>query len=196
MSTKRINPSFKTNNDTGFSNTGVINAGRFINRDGSFNLRKRGWPFWNRVSIYHTMITLNFWQFTGVIISFFIVINLLFTLLYLLIGSSEFTGMISTSGWKMFKELYFFSTETFTTVGYGRVNPVGDAANLVSSFEAMGGFLSFALATGLIYGRFTRPRAHLAFTDNATISPYRDKTALMFRFVCYKDHHALTDVTV
>lgn len=81
-------------------------------------------------------------------------------------------------------------------MGYGRVNPVGDAANFVASIESMTGFLSFAIATGLIYGRFSRPRAHLAFSENAVVAPYRDKTALMFRFVCYKDQHALTDVTV
>src|SRR5881392_1401986 len=103
---------------------------------------------------------------------------------------------MARSGWKLVKELYFFSTETFTTVGYGRVNPVGDGANVVASIEAMNGFLSFAIATGLFYGRFARPRAHLAFSDHALIAPYRGKTALMFRFVCYKDQHALTDVSV
>jgi len=119
-----------------------------------------------------------------------------YTLIYLAIGSSEFTGMISQDGWKMYKELYFFSTETFTTVGYGRVNPVGTAANTIASIEAFSGFLSFAIATGLIYGRFARPRAHLAFSNYAVIAPYHDKTALMFRFACYKEHHALSDVTV
>jgi inward rectifier potassium channel len=124
------------------------------------------------------------------------VINFIYSLIYLSIGASGFTGMISQTGWKMYKEIYFFSTETFTTVGYGRVNPTGDAANIVAAIESMTGFLSFAIATGLIYGRFSRPRAHLAFSDNAVIAPYRGKTALMFRFVCYKDQHALTDVTV
>jgi inward rectifier potassium channel len=193
---KRINPVSRLNNDTGFSDTGNINGGRFINRDGTFNLRKVGWPFWRRYSVYYRMISIPLWQFIGIIFVFFISINLLFTLTYLSIGVDEFTGMLARSGWKMYKELYFFSTETFTTVGYGRVNPVGDAANMVASFEAMSGFLSFAIATGLIYGRFARPRAHLAFSDNAVIAPYRGKTALMFRFVCYKENHALTDVTV
>jgi inward rectifier potassium channel len=193
---KRINPVSKLNNDTGFGTTGNINAGRFINRDGSFNLRKVGWPLWQRYSVYHWLISVPLWQFIGMIFIFFISINFLYTVVYLFIGANEFTGMLSASGWKMFKELYFFSTETFTTVGYGRVNPVGDAANTVAAIESMSGFLSFAIVTGLIYGRFSRPRAHLAFSDNAVIAPYRDKTALMFRFVCYKEQHALTNVTV
>lgn len=193
-----INPysSSRLNNDTGFSTTGNINGGRFINRDGTFNLRKVGWPIWRRYSIYYNLITMPLWKFIVSIFVFYVIINFLYTLIYLVIGPNQFTGMVSQSGWKMYKELYFFSTETFTTVGYGRVNPVGDAANTVAAIESMSGFLSFAVATGLIYGRFSRPRAHLAFSDNAVIAPYRDKTALMFRFVCYKEQHALTDVTV
>ncbi len=193
---KRINPYSKINDDTGFSNTGIINGGRFINRDGSFNLRKKGRPFWDRFSVYYSMLTVPLWQFMSIIFIFFISINLLYTGIYLWIGQKQFTGFILNSNWGIFKELFFFSTQTFTTVGYGRVNPVGGTANLVAAIEAMSGFLSFALATGLIYGRFARPRAHLAFSDYAIIAPYRDKTGLMFRFACYKEHHALSDVTV
>jgi inward rectifier potassium channel len=193
---KEINPVPKTNNDTGFSTTGIVNGSRFINRDGTFNLHKKGWPFWDRFSIFYTMITLPLWQFIVTIVLFFFSINLVYTSIYLLIGPGQFTGFITKTPAGIFKELYFFSTETFTTVGYGRVNPIGDAANLVAAIEAMSGFLSFALATGLIYGRFARPRAHLAFSDNAVISPYKSKMGLMFRFACYKQHHALTDVTV
>jgi|SRR5438477_2477523 len=193
---KRINPYSKTNEDTGFSNTGIINGGRFINRNGTFNLRKQGRPFWDRFSVFYTMLTIPVWQFISIIFIFFITINFLYTLLYLCIGAGEFTGLIMYSGWGVFKELFFFSAQTFTTVGYGRVNPVGVLANAVASIEALSGFLSFALATGLIYGRFARPRAHLAFSDYATIAPYRDRTGLMFRFACFKEHHALSDVTV
>jgi inward rectifier potassium channel len=58
------------------------------------------------------------------------------------------------------------------------------------------GFLSFALATGLMYGRFSRPHAFLVFSDYALVGPYKDGTALMFRFAPYKDNHALTDVEI
>ncbi|AEV98955.1 transporter [Niastella koreensis] len=192
---KQVNPVPKINDDTGFSTTGIINGSRFINKDGTFNLHKKG-PFWDRFSIFYTMINLPLWQFICIIVIFFFSINLVYTSIYWLIGADQFTGFISGTPGKIFKELYFFSTETFTTVGYGRVNPVGDMANLVAAVEAMSGFLSFALATGLIYGRFARPRAHVAFSNDAVIIPFKDKTALMFRFVCYKQNHALSDVTV
>ena len=190
----KVNPFSKINNDTGFGTNAY--GGRFINRDGTFNLRKDGVPFWTRFSIYHTMLNLPRWKFIGIIIVFYFSINLVYSLLYLLAGADQLQGLIATTPWAKFKELYFFSTETFTTVGYGRVNPVGDAANLIASIEAMTGFLSFAIATGLIYGRFSKPRAYIAFSDFALVSPYMDKTALMFRFASYKENHMLTNVEV
>ncbi|MDE3250007.1 MAG: transporter, partial [Bacteroidota bacterium] len=186
----------KVNNDTGFGNNAADYGGRFVNRDGSFNLRKEGVPVWERYSIYHSMLNMPRWKFISVIVIFFLCINLLYTLIYLLIGMDQFTGMIGNSAWQKIKEVYFFSTETFTTVGYGRVNPVGDAANFVASIEAMSGFLSFAVATGLIYGRFSKPKSYLIFSEHALIAPYQGKTGLMFRFVSYKDSHVLTDVHI
>src|SRR5258708_24617412 len=193
---KRIDPFLKTNNDTGFGNNASNYGGRFINRDGTFNLRKEGISFFNRYSVYHNMLTLSRWKFAAVIILFYLTINLLYTALYLLVGIDQLQGVIATTPWGKFKEAYFFSTETFTTVGYGRVNPVGDGANFVASIEAMTGFLSFALATGLMYGRFARPRAYLLFSEHALVSPYKGGSALMFRFASYKDNHTLTDVEI
>lgn len=193
---KRVNPSLKINNDTGFGSNATSYGGRFINRDGTFNLRKEGVPFWTRFSIYHSMLNLSRWKFIGVIVLFYFTINLIYTLLYWVAGPEQLQGLLARTPWEKFKELYFFSTETFTTVGYGRVNPVGDAANFIASIEAMTGFLSFAIATGLIYGRFSKPKAYLAFSDYALVSPYQDKTALMFRFASYKENHMLTNVEV
>jgi inward rectifier potassium channel len=193
---KRVNPSSKVNNDTGFGTNASAYGGRFVNRDGSFNLRKEGVPFWSRFSIYHKMLNLPRWKFISLIVLFFLVINLLYAIIYLLVGIEGFTGMVGNTPWQKFKEVYFFSTETFTTVGYGRVNPIGDGLNFIASIEAMSGFLSFAVATGLIYGRFSKPRSYLLFSDHALVSPYQDKTALMFRFVSYKDNHILTNVEI
>lgn len=193
---KKIDPRLKTNNDTGFGSNASSYGGRFINKDGSFNLKREGISFLDRFSIFQRMQALPRWKFLLIIVLFFVLINLLFTIAYLLVGPEQFTGMVSNSYWTRVKEIYYFSTETFTTVGYGRVNPVGDAANIIAGLEAMSGFLSFAVVTGLIYGRFAKPRPFLAFSDHAIVSPYRGKTALMFRFATYKDHHALTDVSI
>lgn len=191
-----VNPFSKVNNDTGFGNNPNSYGGRFVNRDGSFNLKKVGRSYWERFTVFQVLLSLPVWKFVAVLVIFFIAANLFFTTLYFWAGSEQLQGIIGQTDWQKFKELYFFSTETFTTVGYGRVNPVGGAANLIASFEAMSGFLSFAIATGLIYGRFAKPRSYLIFSDDALISPYRGKTALMFRFVSFKENHVLTDVDI
>jgi inward rectifier potassium channel len=142
------------------------------------------------------MLTMPRWKFICLIVVFYFSINLGYTLVYLAVGMDQLQGVIATTPWGKFKEAFFFSTETFTTVGYGRVNPVGDGANVVAALEAMSGFLSFALATGLIFGRFARPKSYLVFSDFALISPFKTGTALMFRFAPYKDNHTLTDVQI
>ena len=191
-----INPFSKVNNDTGFGNNPNSYGGRFVNRDGTFNVVKEGQAFWQRFSLFHTMLNLPLWKFIVAIIIFFIGINLFYTSIYILLGQNQFTGMVAATRWEEIKEIYFFSTETFTTVGYGRVNPIGDGANFVASIEAMSGFITFAIITGLIYGRFAKPKAFLAFSEHALVAPYRGKSGLMFRFVSFKDNHTLTAVEI
>jgi len=193
---RKIDPLLKPNNDTGFGTNAASYGGRFINRDGTFNLRKEGMSFINRFSIYHQMLTMPMWKFVLLILVFYGGINLIYSLIYLSVGVDQLQGVIATTNWGKFKEAFFFSAETFTTVGYGRVNPVGDGANVVAAIEALSGWLSFALATGLIFGRFARPKSYLIFSDLALVSPFKEKTALMFRFAPYKDNHTLTDVQI
>jgi len=72
MVTNTLNTPFsKINNDTGFGSNANNYGGRFINRDGSFNLKKEGLPFWDRFSIYHNMQNLPAWKFIAVIVIFY-----------------------------------------------------------------------------------------------------------------------------
>lgn len=186
----------KVNNDTGFGTSPDQVGGRFVNKDGSFNVKKVGRPWWERISIYSWLLNLSPWQFLGVILTFYFAENLFFTGLYLAAGSNQLQGLVADSQWGKIKEVFFFSTQTFTTVGYGRINPEGDWANIIASAESLAGLLTFALITGLLYGRFTRPKAYLDFSFNALISPYRDGIGLMFRMVPYKQNHYLTDAQI
>jgi len=194
---KKINPFSKQNNDTGFSTSNNETGGRFLNKDGSFNLVKEGLPYYKRFSIFNNMLSLPLWKFITVIFIFFIIVNLIFAGIYYFIGPQQFDGLVpGCRGWQFYKDIFYFSTQTFTTVGYGHVNPTGDAANMVAGIEALSGFLSLAIATGLIYGRFSKPRSYLMFSEQALVSPYKGGTAIMFRFVGYKDKHTLTDVEI
>jgi len=193
---KKINPTSQSNNDTGFSNNNNSGGGRFINKDGSFNLIKEGMPVWKRLSVFHDMLNLPLIKFIFVILVFYLVINLVFACIYFAIGPAEFDGIVIGDNLNNFKQLFYFSTQTFTTVGYGRVNPIGDFANLIAGIESLTGFLSLAIATGLIYGRFSKPKSYLIFSDHALISPYKDSSGLMFRFAAFKDKHALTELEI
>lgn len=193
---RRNTNNLKSNNDTGFGTSADSQGGRFINKDGTFNVVKRGIPISERLSLYHKFLMMPNGKFLLMIFLSFTIINLFFTALYFLMGSGQLGGMMSKTPFEHFKEMFFFSAQTFTTVGYGRINPVGTFASIVSSLEALTGLLSFAIITGLLYGRFSRPRAYLRFSKHGVVAPYQGIEALMFRFVSYKENHTLTDVEV
>ena len=196
MSSRKINPSSKANPNTGFGTQASQIGGRFINKDGSFNLRKEGWPLHRRISIYSQLLALSGPQFVLVVLGFFLMVNILFTILYLLVGYHQLSGITAATSWGKIKEVFYFSTQTFTTVGYGRINPTGDNANIIASIESVTGPFLFAVVTGLMYGRFSRPKAYLAFSNQALIAPYKNGLALMFRMVPYKNNHHLTNAQV
>jgi len=170
-------------------------SGRFINKDGLPNVQRRGVNVFNRLSWYHTMLNLSTFRFLTYLVVAYILINIVFAMIYYLIGVEHLTGIDKSDPLNEFIDVFFFSSQTFTTVGYGRIAPVGFTASLVATFEAFLGLLTFAIATGLFYGRFSRPRAYLRFSDITVIAPFQDTTALMFRLAPYKNN-ALTDAEV
>ena len=178
--------------NSGFGNRA---SGRFINKDGLPNVRRRGVNVLNSLSWYHTMLNLSSFRFITYLVVMYILINLVFALIYYLIGVEHLTGIDKSDPMNEFIDVFFFSSQTFTTVGYGRIAPVGFLASLIATFEAFLGLLTFAIATGLFYGRFSRPRAYLKFSDVAVIAPFQDASALMFRLAPYKNN-ALTDADV
>ena len=182
----------KNTENSGFGSNA---SGRFINKDGLPNVQRRGVNVFNRLSWYHTMLNLSTFRFLSYLVIAYILINIVFAMIYYLIGVEHLTGIDKSDPLNEFIDVFFFSSQTFTTVGYGRIAPVGFTASLVATFEAFLGLLTFAIATGLFYGRFSRPRAYLRFSDIAVIAPFQDITALMFRLAPYKNN-ALTDADV
>lgn len=181
-------------NNTGFGTNSIVEGGRLINSDGSANLKKTGLPIWQRTSIYHTLLKINRYQFFLVIFAMYSAVNFFFAMLYLIIGVEHLSGTLTgVTMFEKFCEAFFFSSQTLTTVGYGRVAPTGFLTNCVASLESLLGIIVFAVVTGLIYGRFSRPRAYLMFSDNIIIAPHKHGKALMLRIASYKNNH-LTDV--
>ncbi|MCD6062869.1 MAG: irk [Flavipsychrobacter sp.] len=181
---------FKNIDNTGFSTSNNTEGGRLSNKDGSINLRKTGIPFWKRVSLYHMLLRLSRWKFLLSVFLFYTIMNLLFASIYILIGIENLAGTHDGKNLlNSFQQAFFFSSQTLTTVGYGHISPVSLSANIVASLESFIGILSFALVTGLLYGRFTRPKAYIMFSKNLLVSPHKGQRAIMVRIATYKDNH-------
>jgi inward rectifier potassium channel len=159
------------------------NSERMLNKDGNFNLRRTGQSLRKRISVYHDLIDMRWSLFFILIFGFYFIINLVFAIFYYMMGTEHLAGIEGTNEAEKFIEAFFFSAQSLTTVGYGRISPVGFWTSLLASFEAMVGLLGFAVITGLLYGKFTRPNARILFTKSAIIAPYKDMNALMFRIV-------------
>jgi hypothetical protein len=184
---RKIN-NLQTDKNSGFGTNAGSYGGRFVNKNGTPNIEKKGMNLLRRISWYHTMIDMPNWKFMLILFSFYIIINFIFAVVYYAIGIEHLDG-ISPSGsiLTQFGQAYFFSAQTFTTVGYGHISPTGFLTSALSAAEALIGLLSFAIATGLFFGRFSKPTAFLKFSHNALISPYGEGKALMIRLVPFKN---------
>lgn len=182
--------------DLGLNTKIIDKSQRIINRDGSFNVERKGISFLKSFSIYHYLISISWIKFCSLIFLAYIIINIIFALLYFAGGEENFEGIEATTNFERFLNDFFFSTQTFTTVGYGRINPVGVYSNIISSIESLTGLLSLALATGLLYGRFSRPVAKIIYSETAIIAPFKDIKAFQFRIANQRNDHQMVDVEI
>lgn len=189
---KKVNSHAKTSDSSGFGKNASNYGGRFINKDGNANVRKIGIGFFEGISWHHFMLNISGWQFLVVLVLFYFVVNLFFATIYYFIGVEYLNGVTANTEVEKFGQAFFFSIQTYTTVGYGHINPIGFWASFVSSIEALTGLLTFAIATGLFYGRFSKPKAFVRFSENAIIAPYNGGIALMLRMTPFKNAN-LTD---
>ncbi len=184
---KKINSKAKSDSNTGFGVNATSYGGRFVTKGGNANVKKSGIGFFEGISWYHTMVNIPRWKFMVIIVVFYFLVNFVFAGIYCGIGVEHLNGVNAETMMDKFGQAFFFSVQTFTTVGYGHVSPTGFLTSLVAAIEALFGLLSFAIATGLFYGRFSKPKAHIKFSENALIAPYKDGTALMVRLTPFKN---------
>lgn len=154
---------------------------RLLNRDGTFNVVRFGLNPFSALSLYHWSLSISWPVFLGFLSLSFLAINTIFAVAYLACGVGALTGQPATSVGGDFFRAFFFSVETFATIGYGNIVPTGIPANLLVTLEALLNIVGVALATGIVFARFSRPTARIAYSSNAIIAPYRDKTAFEFR---------------
>ena len=166
--------------DPGLGEKYLDKATRLINQDGSFNIIRTGGGFHYKDS-YQFLINLSWPKFLLLIVAFYFSLNIIFSLLYSMVGLNHLRGLHSGSVMDSWSDAFFFSVQTFTTVGYGGILPEGISANLIAAIEAMTGLLSFAIITGLLYGRFSRPSSRILYSRNMLIAPHEGKRSIQFR---------------
>ena len=154
---------------------------RLLNRDGTFNVERRGLPFWSSFSLYHSLLTMPWVRFLLLGVVWYVVANSLFALAYMACGPEALASTTPGIERNPFLRAFFFSVETLSTIGYGNIVPTGIAANMVVTLESLTGLMGFAIITGLLFARLSRPTARVLFSRQAVIAPYRDIKALEFR---------------
>ena len=180
----------------GLSNKDLTRGERLLNHDGSFNSRRVGLPFWETFNFFHYLIRISWPKFILFVAAGYVLTNLLFGLLYYLIGiENNLLGVIAKNETEKFLEAFYFSAQTFTTLGYGRISPVGVYDSTIAAFESLAGLLALALATGLLYGRFSRPVAKVLYSKKAIIAPFKDITGFQFR-IANKNKSEIIDAEV
>jgi inward rectifier potassium channel len=169
--------------DLGFGAVVTEQAGpRFLNRDGTFNVGRDGFGFLSSLNAYHTLLTMSWKTFLGLVLLLYFVSNVVFGAVYASFGDA---GLVDTTGSTdgLFLRGFFFSVQTFATIGYGTIHPIGIVPNLLVTIESYYSLIANALITGLVFARFARPTARVVFSDIAVIAPYQDITGFMFRLV-------------
>ncbi len=167
---------------------------RLLNPDGSFNVRRSGLPFLSSLNLFHFFLEMKWRTFLSLLLAIYFVSNVIFGMAYAAFGETALVDTSADPTQSLFVRGFFFSVQTFATIGYGTIHPVGIVPNLLVTVESYYSLLVNALITGLVFARFARPTARLIYSDVAVVAPYRDITGLMFRLVNGR-HNQLIEVT-
>ena len=156
---------------------------RFLNRDGTFNVQRAGLSQFSPRNLYHFLLTMSWTMFLGLVLLLYFLSNIVFGLIYSSLGAESIVDTSSEPTVNIFLRGFFFSVQTFATIGYGTIHPVGVIPNLLVTIESYYSLPANALITGLVFARFSRPTAKIIFSKTAIVAPYRNAKGFMFRLV-------------
>ncbi len=164
-------------------------TGEMTVRQDAFKLAKTGALKYDWRDPYHMALTLSWPRFIALFFGVNIAINVIFALLYL-----AQPGSVSNVGPGSLTEAFFFSLQTLATVGYGVMAPQTLYGHVVASMEIFCGLAFTAIMTGLVFVRFSRPRARIAYATQAVVCRFNGRPTFMIR-IGNRRAHALTDAT-
>ena len=153
----------KASFDPGLTEKFISPITRAINPDGSFNVRRQG-TTWRDFHPYLHLINMGWPAFFATLVAGYTLANLLFAAVYFALGHGHLQGADDPTAFGRFLNDFFFSSHTLSTVGYGNISPRSVPANFVAALEALVGVLGFAVATGLLFGRVSRPSARIGYS--------------------------------
>jgi inward rectifier potassium channel len=130
--------------------------------------------FWT--DLYHRSMTVQWYVFFAFAATIFVTLNAIFASLYFL-GHEPIANV---TGEKLL-DYFYFSIETLGTVGYGDMHPQSDYGHLIATVEIFTGMSFLAVMTGLIFARFSRPRARFVFADHPVVTTHEGQLTLMIR---------------
>src|SRR5450759_3385096 len=159
--------------DPGLTQQYTGNLRRAINKDGTFNVRRRG-ATWRDFHPYLRLIDMGWVPFFGLLFLGYLVVNTLFALAYFSLGPGQLQGADASTGSGRFLNDFFFSAHTLSTVGYGSISPKSLGSQIVAATESLVGVLGFAVATGLLFGRVSRPSAKFGFSEKMLVTSYQE----------------------
>jgi inward rectifier potassium channel len=159
------------------------NRTRFLNQDGSFNVRRKGIFEHGSFSLYHAILNMSWTRFITFLAVSYILASAAFTGLYLLCGSTAFAAIQNFGILERAREIFFFSVHVITTIGESSLNPSSLMAKALLSLESMIGLIGLAVIAGLMFARFSNPAVRILFSRHAVIAPYKDITGFMVRIV-------------
>ncbi|AUC16171.1 ion transporter [Tenacibaculum sp. SZ-18] len=171
----------KKTKDIGFGYKSAENVRGIINKNGTTNILHLNRPL-SIDDLYTYFIGLSWWKFFIMVVFGYTLMNVFFGIIYVIIGIEQ----ITPSKGNLIQDFlngFFFSAQTLTTVGYGGIAPKGITANIIAAFQALIGLMSFSFITGLLYGRFSKPKAAIRFSHNLILRDFNGGRALMLRLM-------------
>ncbi len=170
----------KPGEDIGLDHGGQRGRQRTVNADGSYNMERITGNWFGNSTVFHWLITTSWSHYWLAAFSFYAIMNVLFAALYYWIGVESLSGIRGEDELTKFLYCFFFSAQSFTTVGYGGIHPIGRLTNILAVMEAFTGLMTFALTTGTLYGRFSKPVSRIKYSSKIIIAPFKGATAMQF----------------
>lgn len=152
------------------------NPGRILAADGRIVIARTGLPNSYLHDLYHLLLASSWPRILALFVGSYATANAFFALLYVL-GGDCIAGARPGS----FADAFFFSVQTMATIGYGKMVPSTLWSNALVTVESFIGLSGLALATGLIFAKFSRPTARVLFSRVAVMTTRDGVPCLMFR---------------